>query len=123
VKKHFQDTLFNKKKTTGKGKGVEPLLSISSRRNIWVVFNMAMKWALVEGLIAKSPGVAEAKPVFSRTELSRKQVEQLEFDKKPDGNPGRSWQSLQEDLTKPNGSFNSFSPVVNPRSSVVEKDY
>ena len=42
---------------------------------------MAMKWALVEGLIAKSPGVAEAKPVFSRTELSRKQVEQLEFDK------------------------------------------
>ncbi len=81
VKKHFQETLFNKTKTKGKGKGVEPLLSISSRRNIWVVFNMAMKWAVVEGFIEKGPGLAEAKPAFSRTELARKQVEQIEFAK------------------------------------------
>lgn len=81
VKKHFQETLRNKVKTKGQGKGTEPLLGISARRNIWVVFNMAMKWALVEGFIDKSPGVAEAKPVLSRTEITRKQLQQMEYDK------------------------------------------
>ena len=79
VREHFQVTLTQKVKTKGKGKGVEPLLSYASRRNIWVVFHMAMKWALLEGHIEKLPGVIEAKPTVSRVELTRKQVEQFEF--------------------------------------------
>jgi integrase len=79
VKEHFQKTLTQKRKNRGRGKGVEQLLGYPARNNIWVVFHMAMKWALLEGFIEKLPGVLEAKPAQSRVEQTRKQVEQFEF--------------------------------------------
>lgn len=78
---HFTKTLPAKKKTRGKGKGVDQLLSITTQRNIWVVFSAAMEVAIDDGLVAKDPRHRNAKPKKSVEELAQEKHRENSYDK------------------------------------------